>query len=123
MATDLRLKLEDRPGTAAELAEALGGAGINMLGFCGVVQQGEGIVHLCVDDREGATRALEAAGISVEEGQLVVVVPIEDRPGTLGELARRISAAGINLTVAYLGTNNRMILGAMDIDGLRAAVG
>ena len=122
MATDLRLKLEDRPGSAAELAEALGNAGINMLGFCGVVSGGEGVVQLCVDDREGAHRAREDAGIQVEEAQQVIVVNIEDRPGSLGEMARKIAAAGVNLTVAYVGTNNRMILGAMDLEGLRAAV-
>jgi len=35
MVKDLTVVLEDRPGTAADMGEALGKAGVNIDGFCG----------------------------------------------------------------------------------------
>ena len=50
---------------------------------------------------------MEDAGYtSIEERDVVVVSP-EDRPGALGETARRIAVAGVNIELAYLATNTR----------------
>ena len=122
MAKDLTIALEDRPGILAELGEALGGAGINIEGFCGYTSGGRGILHLLVEDAAAARRALESAGIAVEQEHDVVIVDLEDRPGALGVLARRISDAGVSLNVAYPATNTRVVLGADDLQALRAAI-
>jgi hypothetical protein len=122
MAKDLTVTLEDRPGILAELGEALGGAGVNIEGFCGYASAGRGILHLLVEDAAAARSALAAAGIDVEQEQDVLIVDIEDRPGALGVLARRISDAGVSLSVAYLATNTRVVLGADDLESLRAAL-
>jgi hypothetical protein len=122
MATSLTIELEDKPGVLAELGEALGGAGINIDGFCGYASGGKGIVHLLVDDAAGARSALEGTGIEVKDERQVVVVDIEDRPGALGVIARRISNSGVSLNLAYLGTNTRLVLGADDLEGVRRAV-
>jgi hypothetical protein len=122
VAKDLTVTLEDRPGILAELGEALGRAGINIEGFCGYTSAGRGILHLLVEDAAAARRALEDAGIEVEREQDVLIVDLEDRPGALGVLARRISDAGVSLNVAYPATNTRVVLGADDLEALRAAV-
>jgi hypothetical protein len=122
MATDLTIMLEDRPGILAELGEALGGAQVNIEGFCGYRSDGSGVVHLLVDDAGAARSALEGAGFAVQDEQEVVVVDIEDRPGALGVIARRISDADVSLTLGYLATNTRLVVGAEDLEKLRAAV-
>jgi hypothetical protein len=122
MPTDLTIGLEDRPGILAELGEALGRAGINIEGFCGYTSDGRGIVHLLVDDAAAARGALEGTGINVQDERDVLVVDIEDRAGALGVIARRISNAGVNLNVAYLATNTRLVLGADDLEKLRATL-
>jgi hypothetical protein len=122
MAQDLTVALEDRPGIVAELGEALGGASINIEGFCGYTSGGQGIVHLLVDDAAAARSALEGAGFEVQDEREVLVVDVEDRPGALGVLARRISNADVSLDLAYLATNTRVVLGAQDLEKLRAAV-
>jgi hypothetical protein len=122
MAKDLTIALEDRAGILAELGEALGGAGINIEGFCGYRSEGTGIVHLLVDDATAARGALEAAGFTVQDERDVLVVDVEDRPGALGVVARRISNANVNLDLAYLGTNTRIVVGADDLETLRAAM-
>jgi hypothetical protein len=122
MAKDLTIALEDRAGILAELGEALGGASINIEGFCGYRSEGTGIVHLLVDDAIAARGALEAAGFTVQDERDVLVVDVEDRPGALGVVARRISNANVSLDLAYLGTNTRIVVGADDLETLRAAM-
>jgi hypothetical protein len=122
MAKDLTVALEDRPGILAELGEALGGAGVNIDGFCGYTSGGRGIVHLLVDDAAKARGALEGSGIDVQDEREVLVVDIEDRPGVLGVIARRIANADVNLDLAYLATSTRLVLGGEDLESVRRAV-
>jgi hypothetical protein len=117
MSTDLRLTMEDQPGGLADLGEALGAAGINIQGLCGVTHQGIGIIHVLVDDAAAARRALEGAGITVEGESEVIVGELPkdvDKPGTIGAMARKVADAGVNVTVAYLATGNRVVIGTTD---------
>ena len=52
----------------------------------------------------------------------MVVVDVEDRPGELADLARRIARAGVNIDLVYVATRNRIVFGAVDLAGLRAAL-
>lgn len=113
MATDLTISVEDRPGGLASVGEALGSAGINIEGVCGLGWEGRGIIHVCVQDGTAARQALEAAGIKVEgeaDAILTDPVPGSDDPGTLGMMARAVADAGINVRVLYLGTRSRGVV-------------
>jgi hypothetical protein len=123
MAKNLTIELEDKPGILAELGEAFGGAGVNIEGFCGYASGGRGTVHLLVDDAAAARGALADTSIEVVDERDVVVLDIEDRPGALGVIARRISNADVSLNLAYLATNTRLVLGADDLESVRRAVG
>ena len=48
--TDISIELEDKPGTVAAAAEALGKAGVNIEGFAGFNVGGKGIAHVLVED-------------------------------------------------------------------------
>lgn len=122
MPTDLTIILDDRPGTIAAASEALGGAGVNIEGTCGFPCGGEGIFHVLVDDADTARSAAEGAGFEVRDQREVVVADIEDRPGALGELTRRVADQGINVDLVYLATGTRVVLGGEDVDGIRAAI-
>ena len=39
---DLTVRLENKPGTLAQLGETLGSAGINIEGGCGIADAGQG---------------------------------------------------------------------------------
>ena len=121
MATDLAVTVEDKPGELASVGEATGRAGVNIDGLCCVPSGGQFVVHLLVEDAAGARRALEDAGYTSVEERPVVVLDMQDRPGALGETARKIADAGVNLELAYLATNTRLVLGAADLDTVRAA--
>lgn len=117
MAKDLTLSLEDRPGTLADLGEALGKAGVNIEGICGLGVEGRGIIHVLVEDAAKAKQALEGAGIKVEgeaDALVMDVVGDQDRPGALGEMARAVSNAGVNIQACYLATKSRGVLVTTD---------
>lgn len=113
MATDLTIYVDDRPSELARLGQVLGRAGVNIEGFCAFTSGGgQAEVHVLVEETADALAALAAADLEVGLEQEVAVVPLEDRPGALGDITRRLGAAGINLTVAYLATNTRLVFAA-----------
>jgi hypothetical protein len=122
MLRDLTILLEDRPGTMADMGEALGRAGVNIEGLCGFPCEGKGIGHILVEDASAARRALEEIGIEVRRERQVLVLEIEDRPGALGEVSRRMANAGVNADLVYLATGTRLVLGVDDIDKARDAL-
>jgi hypothetical protein len=52
----------------------------------------------------------------------VVVVEVEDRPGVLADLTRKIARAGVNLDLVYVATRNRIVFGAPDLESLKRAI-
>jgi hypothetical protein len=123
MPTDLTVILEDRPGTLAEMGEALGKSGVNMEGLCGFPSEGKGVIHVLADDAGAAAKALAETGLQVRGQRDVLVLDIDDRPGAFGEICRKIADAGVNVDLCYLATNTRVVLGADDLDKARAALG
>jgi hypothetical protein len=72
-----------------------------------------------VDDVAGARAALEGAGIEVQAETDVIVSPALpepdiDTPGRFGEMARAIADAGINITLVYVASRNRVVLATSD---------
>ncbi len=122
--TDLTVILDDRPGTLATAASALGKAGVNIEGISGFATEGgKAVGHILVEDAGKARRALEGAGTQVRQEQGVLIVDVPDRPGELGKVARKIGDAGVNISLIYLATNTRVIIGADNLEKARTAVG
>ena len=118
---DITVLMENRPGALAEIAEALGKAGINIEGMCGFVSSGQGVAHLLVQDPAAARRALSALS-EVGEEREVLVVGLEDRPGALGDLTRRMADAGVNVELGYLTTRLEIVLAVSDIERARSVL-
>ncbi len=123
MATDLTLYLNDQPGELARVGDVLGKAGANIGGLCALsTGGGQAEVHILVNDATSAFEALQAAGIKIAAEQEVLVLEIEDRPGALGALARRLGDARVNLSLVYLATNTRVVLAADNLADAKSAV-
>lgn len=122
MAKDLTVILNNVPGTFASMGEALGNAGINIDGICGFPAEGEGVVHLLVEDTEGAKKALAGAGHEVRSEREVLVVDVQDKPGEVGRVCRAIADAGVNLDLVYPTNKGQLVLGADDVGKARAAL-
>jgi hypothetical protein len=123
MATDLTLYLLDQPGELARVGDVLGKAGANIAGLCALpTGGGQAEVHILVQDATSAFEALQGAGIKIAAEQEVIVLDMEDRPGALGEVARRLGKADVNLTTVYLATNTRLVLAADNLAEAKAAL-
>ena len=122
MAKDLTVYLEDRPGTLADLGESLGKAGVNIEGGCGVQDDGKETFHLLFEDAAAARQAIEAAGVKVQGERDVIVADVANSPGALGTIARGIADAGVNIELIYMASNNRLVIGASDLDKARATL-
>ena len=123
MATDLTVILDDRAGQLAHMGEALGDAGVAIEGISATTSDGVGIVHVLVDNAMVAQNALILADIKVEGEADAVVIDLTaeeaGRPGTLGRLAGKVGTAGINVSVAYLATHDRVALVTNDNERAR----
>jgi hypothetical protein len=65
---------------------------------------------------------LEAVGQTVQSVRDVFVVEIENKPGEFGRICRLIADAGVNIDLAYLAAETRVVLGVDDLDKAQAAV-
>lgn len=125
MAKDLTVVLQDRPGELARLGQATGAAGVNIEGMCAFTGEGRGIIHILVADERAAVahEALENAGMGVADEREVLVIDVEDRPGTLGELARSLGEANVNIELAYTTFGGvKLVVATDDIESARAAL-
>ena len=122
MPWDVAVELSDEPGTIASLGEAAAEAGINIIGFCGFPCEGVGVFHLLVDEAHSGADVFESAGLRVKGRREVLVTQVEDRPGALGEMARRFADAGINIDLLYLANETRAVLGVDDLDAARRLI-
>ena len=123
MPADLTVILEDRPGELARLGAATGQAGINIEGMCALTGEGKGFIHILVEDGPAAREALEEAGMGVADEREVLVVDVENRPGTLGEVAQRLAEASVNIELVYTTFGGvRLVIATDDLDSARAAL-
>lgn len=119
---DFTITLEDRPGVLAKVTEAIAKAGINIEGAAAVPCDGKGTFHVLTPDAPATRRALETAGFRIAAEQAVLVVDVDDRPGAAASIFRRIADQEVNVTLAYLVTNNRLAIGADDLQKVTEAL-
>jgi hypothetical protein len=119
---DLMFILPYQAGTLAQLTAALSDAGVNLQGVSGQQFGPEGIIHVLVEDAPEAREAAARAGFVVRGEHEVIVADIEDRPGALAELLAPLAEAGIDVSLTYLATGSRLVIGVDDVGKARAAV-
>ncbi len=122
MAVDLVIDVENTPGALARVAAAISDAGVNIAAATCVGPGERAEVHILVPRAEAAKHALAISNLAVTREREVVVVDVEDRPGVLADLTRKIARAGVDLDLVYVATQNRVVFGAADIAALRAAL-
>jgi hypothetical protein len=124
MAMDLVIEVENQPGALASVAAACSDAGVNLAAATCVGTGDRAELHILVPYAEAARHALAITHQAVVTREReVVVVEVEDKPGALADLARIVAEAGVDLDLVYVATNNRVVFGSQDLDGLKAALG
>jgi hypothetical protein len=121
-AFDLVIDVENTPGALARVATAVSDAGVNLAAATCLGSGERAELHILVPHPEAARHSLAIAQLAVTREREVVVVDVEDHPGVLADLARRIAKAGVNLDLVYIATRNRVVFGAPDVGALRVAL-
>jgi hypothetical protein len=122
MAVDLVIDIENAPGALAEVAAAISDAGVNIAAATCLGSAERAELHILVPHGEAVKHMLAISHLAVTREREVVVVDVEDRPGVLADLTRKIARAGVDLDLVYVATRNRVVFGSVDLDGLRAVL-
>jgi hypothetical protein len=122
MAIDLAIEIENVPGALARVAAAISDAGVNIAAATCVGRGEQAELHILVPRAGAARHALAISHLAVTREREVVVVDVEDRPGVLADLTRKIARADVNLDLVYVATGNRVVFGAPDLAALKAAI-
>ena len=123
MAFDLVIDVENTPGALSQVASAISDAGVNIAAATCIGPGDRAELHILVKHAEAARHSLAISHLAVTREREVVVVDVEDTPGVLADLTRKIAKAGVNLDLVYVATRNRIVFGSQDLAGLRAALG
>src|ERR1700733_7971724 len=122
MAFDLVIDIENTPGALAEVAAAISDAGVNIAAATCIGSGERTELHILVPHAEAARHSLAISHLGVSREREVVAVDVEDRPGVLADLTRKIAKAGVDLDLVYVAPRNRVVFGAGDLTALRAAL-
>ena len=108
----LSIFLENRPGGLAKICGTLSEAGINILALTIHDTVDHAIVRLLADRPVKALLILEQMGLYILESE-VVVMELPNRPGALGEVARKLARADINIEYAYCSATEHQGTGSL----------
>jgi len=122
MAVDLVIDIDNTPGALARVAAAISDAGVNIAAATCVGPGDRAELHILVPHAEAARHALAISHVAVTHEREVVVVDVQDRPGVLADLTRKVARAGIDLDLVYVATQNRVVFGSPDIAALRTVL-
>jgi hypothetical protein len=61
------VQLDDKPGSLARVATALGERGVNITGIVGVAEDTDGALMLTTSDADASRAAFESLGLAFEE--------------------------------------------------------
>jgi hypothetical protein len=115
------IELEDRPGTLADIADAIAEKGINIAGVAGATGGGPAAIALVTNDEAGTRSVLDASGSSYRQVALATA-SLEDKPGVLAEAARKLANAGVNIEAIFpTGMDAGKITVAFGVDNIEAA--
>lgn len=98
---DFSIKLTNKPGDLARVAQALARRGINIKALAGLSIDGVALARILPDDTVAARGALEAANIRFTESEVHLVL-LENTAGVLATVANRLGDAGVNLEAIYV---------------------
>lgn len=111
----LAVFIENKPGRVSEVAELLGGAGINIRGFSVSDTADYGIMRLVVDRPDEAREVLKEAGFTAREDD-VICIELPDEPGALAKVLHIVSDAGVNIEYVYSLVSTFVVLNVSDAD-------
>jgi hypothetical protein len=101
--TQLAVFLANKPGTLAAVCDALASEKINIFALTVSDTIDHAVVRMIVSDPKRALSIFEQHGTLVVENE-VLLLEQDNKPGTLSEVAKKLSEKNVNIEYAYLAT-------------------
>jgi hypothetical protein len=111
----LSVFIENKAGRVSEITDVLGKSDVNIRGFSVSDTADYGIVRLIVDDPDKGRVALQDAGFTVKESE-VICLNLPDHPGGLASVLKDVAAAGVNIEYVYSLISTYVVINVADID-------
>lgn len=99
----LAVFLENKPGTLARVCDALSQAKINIFAITTSDTVDHTVARFVVSDPRKALLLFEEHGTLVVEDE-VLLVDMDNRPGSLATICRRLAEADVNIEYCYCAT-------------------
>lgn len=103
---ELKVITEDRVGVLAEITNILAEEGVNIENLCIYTTTGQAIFYFITDNNEKTKKILGEKGYDVKE-QEIVILSLDDRPGALSKVARKLKEETIDLHYVYGTTSGK----------------
>jgi len=111
----LSVFIENKSGRVSEVTGVLGDANVNIRGFSVSDTAEFGILRLIVDKPAEASAALQGAGFTVREDD-VICIDLPDVPGGLAGVLKLVSSAGVNIEYVYSLIATYVVINVADVD-------
>jgi hypothetical protein len=99
MEKEFSVKLANKPGELARMAEALKKDGVNIRSIS--TEPKAEVVRIVTSDPEKSRKSLSQSGMQFSERNLLVA-KLEDKPGELARISAELAKEGINVDAAYM---------------------
>ena len=100
---EITVVVDNRIGTLANIAEALGGAGVNIEAVSAYGQGINAVFRFVTKDPTSAKRVLDKVpGIRETAISDILVIKMANRPGELGKITRKLSNRKVDLESVYI---------------------
>ncbi len=96
----LMITVNNKVGTMAEVAGVVASSGINLIAVCANAVDNVGSINFISEDDDQAKSLLQAKGYDVREEEIILLT-LDNKPGTLQDVCQKIAAAGIDITLIY----------------------
>ena len=96
----LMVTIDNKVGTLAQVTNVVSACGINLIAVCAYAVDNKGVIMFVCDDNKQAKKLLKAKKYDVREEE-VVLLSLDNKPGALQTISRKIAAVGIDLTLLY----------------------
>jgi hypothetical protein len=104
IATQLSVFLANKPGTLAEVCDALSGANINIFALTISDTADHAVIRMVLSDPDRGLAIFEERGVLAIKSK-VLMIENNNKPGSLGRIAAKLGNAKINIEYAYLATS------------------
>jgi len=122
---EFRIVVPNESGQLSQVAKVLADGGVNLRAFTGLTFGNEALLAIVPDDADKARAALHSLGLVVREVE-IAHARVEDRPGAVAEITRKLTEAGVNLDTTYLmkcDSEFHICFTSSDLPGLRRVLG